>query len=138
MSNSDSYMPTPGTDRVYLDFYSLKEAPFSITPDPQFLFLAKTHQNAIDKLDYAIKNRMGFIVLTGEVGTGKTTICRYFLDQIDQTAKTVYIINPSLSGKEIIISILDDIGITYPRNASKKDLIGFLNNYLLSDLSMSS
>ena len=133
MSNSDSYMPTPGTDRVYLDFYSLKEAPFSITPDPQFLFLAKTHQNAIDKLDYAIKNRMGFIVLTGEVGTGKTTICRYFLDQIDQTAKTVYIINPSLSGKEIIISILDDIGITYPCNASKKDLIGFLNNYLLSD-----
>jgi len=133
MSNSDPYTPAPGTNRVYLDFYSLNEAPFSITPDPQFLFFAKTHQNAIDKLDYGIKNRMGFIVLTGEVGTGKTTICRYFLDQIDKTAKTVYIINPSLSGKEIIISILDDIGITHPQDASKKDLIDFLNSYLLSD-----
>jgi len=133
MNNPESYIPLPGTDRVYLDFYSLNEAPFSITPDPQFLYLAKTHQAAIDKLNYGIKNRMGFIVLTGEVGTGKTTICRYFLDQLDQTAKTVYIINPSLSGKELITCILDDIGITYPSNASKKDLISSLNNYLLSE-----
>ncbi len=70
----------PARERVYLDFYNLDEAPFSITPDPEYLFYSVTHQNAINKLLYGINSRMGFLLLVGEVGTGKTTFCRSLLD----------------------------------------------------------
>ncbi|MCG7852106.1 MAG: AAA family ATPase, partial [Methanosarcinaceae archaeon] len=119
-------------NRVYLDFYDLKEPPFSITPDPAFLFLSNTHQSVIDKILHGIKSRMGFILLTGEVGTGKTTICRSILDSLYGEAETAYIINPSLSGRELISNILDDFGIKYPPDSSKKVLIEHLNLFLLS------
>jgi general secretion pathway protein A len=119
-------------DRVYLDFYKLREMPFAITPDPAFLFLSNTHQSVIDKILHGIRSRMGFILLTGEVGTGKTTLCRSILDNLDGEAETAYIINPSLSGKELISNILDDLGIKCPPNSSKKDLIDKLNLFLLS------
>ena len=121
-----------GKDRVYLDFYQLKEAPFSITPDPEFLFFSNTHQSVFDKMLYGITNRMGFILLTGEVGTGKTTICRSILDRLGDMAEMVYIINPSLSGTELISSILDDLGVGYAPGAAKKDLIDHLNRFALS------
>ena len=121
-----------GKDRVYLDFYNLKESPFSITPDPEFLYFSNTHQSVIDKTLYGITNRMGFILLTGEVGTGKTTICRSILDRLDGKAEMVYIINPFLSGRELISSILDDLGIEYSPDSSKKDLIDHLNRFALS------
>ncbi len=127
-----AFLPEFDKDRVYLDFYNLKEIPFSITPDPEFIFLSHTHQVVIDKILYGIKTRMGFIILSGEVGTGKTTICRSILDSLDGSAETVYIINPSLSGKEIISGILDDLGINCPSDSSKKDLIDLLNRFLLS------
>ncbi len=127
-----AFLPEFDKDRVYLDFYDLKEVPFSITPDPEFIFLSHTHQVVIDKILYGIKTRMGFIILSGEVGTGKTTICRSILDSLDGSAETVYIINPSLSGKEIISGILDDLGINCPPDSSKKDLIALLNRFLLS------
>ena len=119
-------------NRVYLDFYDLKEPPFSITPDPAFLFLSNTHQSVIEKILHGIRSRMGFILLTGEVGTGKTTICRSVLDSLDGEAETAYIINPSLSGRELILTILDDFGIKYPPDSSKKILIEHLNLFLLS------
>ncbi len=119
-------------ERVYLDFYNLDEAPFSITPDPEYLFYSLTHQNAINKLLYGIDSRMGFLLLVGEVGTGKTTICRSLLDNLADKAYTVYIINPSLSGTELISSILDDLGISYSKKASKKELIDALNTFFLS------
>jgi len=122
----------PARERVYLDFYNLNEAPFSITPDPEYLFFSATHQNAINKLLYGINGRMGFLLLVGEVGTGKTTICRSLLDSLESKASTVYLINPSLSGTELISSILDDLGITYPKDASKKELINALNNFFLT------
>ncbi len=127
-------MHTSGTvrDRVYLDFYNLKEIPFAITPDPAFLFLSNTHQSVIDKILHGIRSRMGFILLTGEVGTGKTTLCRSILDSLDGDAETAYIINPSLSGRELISNILDDLGIKCPPHSSKKDLIDKLNLFLLS------
>jgi type II secretory pathway predicted ATPase ExeA/cell division septation protein DedD len=126
-STSDS-----ARERVYLDFYNLNEAPFSITPDPEYLFYSVTHQNAINKLLYGINSRMGFLLLVGEVGTGKTTICRSLLDNLEDKASTVYIINPSLSGSELISSILDDLGITCPKGASKKELIDALNSFFLA------
>jgi general secretion pathway protein A len=126
-SNIDS-----AKERVYLDFYNLDEAPFSITPDPEYLFYSVTHQNAINKLLYGINSHMGFLLLVGEVGTGKTTICRSLLDKLADKAYTVYIINPSLSGTELLSSILDDLEIPYSKEASKKELIDALNTFFLS------
>jgi len=130
MSGVISQFTTP--DRLYLDFYNLKEPPFSITPDPSFFYLSDTHQSVLEKILYGITSRLGFVLLIGEVGTGKTTICRCILDTLGENAKTVYIINPSLSGKEIISTILDDLGVDYQSNSTKKDLICSLNNFLLS------
>lgn len=128
----EGYISGSGKDRVYLDFFNLKEAPFSITPDPEFLYFSNTHQSVIDKTLYGINNRMGFILLTGEVGTGKTTICRSIIDSLDGKVEMVYIINPSLSGRELMSSILDDLGIDYTPGSSKKDLIDKLNRFSLS------
>ena len=116
---------------VYLDFFGFQEAPFAITPDPGFLFLSRTHQSVIEKLLYGINNRSGFVLLTGEVGTGKTTICRTILDRLEGKAETVYIINPSLSGVEILAAILDDLGVAFSTDATKKDLMDRLNAFLL-------
>jgi general secretion pathway protein A len=121
-----------GSPRIYADYYQLKDVPFSITPDPEFLFLSETHATVIEKIHYAIQCRMGFMLLTGEVGTGKTTLCRALLDQLEGKARTVYIINPSLSGLEILAAILEDLGITCHPNASKKELTDQLNQFLLA------
>ncbi len=133
MKSADTTLSETGRERVYLDFYHLDQAPFSITPDPDFLFYSDTHQNAINKLLYGINSRMGFLLLVGEVGTGKTTICRAILDTLNEKAETVYIINPSLSGTELLSSVLDDLGIPCSTGASKKELIGTLNQYLLAE-----
>ncbi len=121
----------PAVLRPYLDFYGLARPPFTITPDPEFLFSSSTHKTVFEDILYGIEAGMGFILLIGEVGTGKTTLCRAILDKLEGKAETVYIINPSLSGLEIIEAILDDLGITYPLKASKKELVDYLNRFLL-------
>ena len=131
MENLENRPEKAGKSRVYIDFYKLKEPPFSITPDPEFLFLSQTHQSVIERVLYSMDTRMGFILLSGEVGTGKTTICRSIIDTLSAKAEIVYIINPSLSGRALIESILDDLAIQYVADASKKDLIDQLNNFLL-------
>ena len=122
---------TPG--RVYMAYFQFKCPPFAITPDPEFLFLSETHRNAIEKIQYGIQSRQGFMLLTGEVGTGKSTLCRVILDLLQADAQTVYIINPSLSGRELIATILDDLGVARSGAASKKTLIDQLNTYLLAN-----
>ncbi|MCG6906115.1 MAG: AAA family ATPase [Desulfobacteraceae bacterium] len=122
----------PHLQRVYLEFYRLREPPFAITPDPEFLFLSQTHLSAIDKILYGIQSRMGVILLSGEVGTGKTTLCRVLLDRLEDRAVTVYLINPSFSGRELIAAILEDLGRPCPADATKKDLIDALNRFLLA------
>ncbi len=131
MENYDHRPEEANKSRVYIDFYKLKEPPFSITPDPEFLFLSQTHQSVMERVLYSIDSKMGFILLSGEVGTGKTTICRSIIDTLNPTAEIVYIINPSLSGRALIASILDDLSIAYDADSSKKDLIDRLNSYLL-------
>lgn len=119
-------------ERVYADFFNLRGVPFSITPDPRFLFLADTHQGVLEKITYGIQGRMGFMLLTGEVGTGKTTMCRVLLDRLENSARTVYVINPSLSGLEMIACILEDLGIEGPAPGSRKEALDRLNHFLLS------
>ena len=131
MENFENHPGKASKSRVYIDFYKLTEPPFSITPDPEFIFLSQTHQSVLERVLYSMDIRMGFILLSGEVGTGKTTICRSIIDTLSARADIVYIINPSLSGKALIASILDDLGLQYIADASKKDLIDQLNNFLL-------
>jgi general secretion pathway protein A len=88
-----------------LDYYRLREAPFNITPDPRFLFFSEKHQEAFNHLLYGIRERKGFIELTGEVGAGKTTICRKLLEELGPNYKTALILNPCLTGDQLLQAI---------------------------------
>ena len=90
---------------MYLDYFGLEEAPFSIAPDPRYLFMSERHREALAHLLYGVNGDGGFVVLTGEVGTGKTTICRFFLNQVPKTTDVAFIVNPKLSAKELLASI---------------------------------
>ncbi len=127
-----NYTTIPDDHCLYLNYYKLKEQPFSITPDPEFLYLSQTHRSVLDRVLFGIQAGYGFILITGEVGTGKTTLCRSILNILKDKVNTAYLINPSISGRELIASILDDLGIEYQENATKKDLLKRLNGYLLS------
>ena len=118
--------------RLYLDYYNLKESPFSITPDPEFLYMSSSHRPVIEKILYGINARMGFLLLIGEVGAGKTTLCRTILDELTGKAETAYIINPSLSEVGLIQSILDDPSIEHAEASSKKELLDLLNRFLIT------
>lgn len=128
-------MTLPGVlEEMYLDFYGLKEKPFSLTPDPQFLYLSESHRTAIESLLYGIRQREGFMVVTGDIGTGKTTICRSLLEKLDGNVKTAVIFNSFLTEGELLRAILQDLGFkTIGR--SKTERIDALNRYLLEQLS---
>src|SRR5512136_2061385 len=97
---------------MYLEFYGFREKPFSLTPDPRFVFLSKPHQEAFAHLLYGINNRAGFIALTGEVGSGKTTVLRALLSQLDADHhRTALIFNPCLSPPELLQTINREFGI---------------------------
>lgn len=117
---------------MYQHFYGLREMPFNITPDPKFLFLAPTHQEALQHLRYGIAEQKGFIVLTGEVGCGKTTICRKLLEELDPgKVETALILNPRLSQSELVQAILRELEVE-PVKGSHQDLLDQLNGHLLS------
>ncbi len=117
---------------MYQEFYGLREMPFNITPDPKFLYLAPTHQEALQHLRYGIAEKKGFIVLTGEVGCGKTTICRKLLEELEgQNVETALILNPRLSETELVQAILRELGLV-PVRGSHQDLLDQLNHHLLS------
>jgi general secretion pathway protein A len=119
---------------MYQEFYGLREKPFSLTPDSQFLYLSESHRTAIDSFLYGIDQRAGFVVMTGDAGTGKTTICRATLEKIDKNVKTAVIFNSLLSERELLVSILQDFGLA-SKGRSKKELIDELNKFLLDQLS---
>src|SRR5687768_17106356 len=97
---------------MYLSFYGLREAPFAPTPDPKFLFQSARHREALAQLIYGVRERKGFIVLTGEVGTGKTTLLRTLLDRIDPAAHRVaFVHNSALSTDGLIEYVLQDWGV---------------------------
>ena len=119
---------------MYKEFYGLREKPFTLTPDPQFLYLSESHRTAIDSLHYGIEQREGFIVITGDIGTGKTTICRAFLEKLDKNVKTAVIFNSFLTEEELLESILLDFGFS-SKGRTKKERIDALNKLLIYFLS---
>ncbi len=116
---------------MYTDFFGLNEKPFSITPDPRYLYLTRRHADALAHLIYGISESGGFIQLTGEVGTGKTTLIRSLLEQLPKKAKIAVILNPNLSAHEFLQAICVELHILLPPKQSKSELISALNNYLL-------
>ncbi len=118
---------------MYKEYFGLKEVPFSIAPDPQFLYMSERHREALAHLIYGMKADSGFVLLTGEVGTGKTTVCRCLLGQISDVTEIAFILNPKLSVIELLATICDELGISYPQhNGSVKIFIDLINIYLLN------
>lgn len=117
---------------MYNDYYNLKENPFSITADPDFFFTSSKHSEAFSHLVYGINQRKGILLVTGEIGTGKTTLCRSLLNQVDDKTHTALILNPSFSETQLLRMILHDFNI-HTRARSKFDLIDRLNEFLLEE-----
>jgi general secretion pathway protein A len=118
---------------MYLSFFGLLEKPFAITPDPRYLYLSARHAEALAHLLYGINEAGGFVQLTGEVGTGKTTIIRSLLAQTPKNAEIALILNPRMTAPEFLLTICEELGIGVPDEAtnSRKDLVDILNHYLL-------
>lgn len=119
---------------MYENFYRLKEKPFNMTPDPKFFFPSAKHTEALDSLIYAISERKGFVVITGEIGAGKTTVCRTLLSKLEPNTKVALITNTYVNAKELLMGILDEFGIEY-KPASKARLLAKLNAFLIEQLS---
>jgi type II secretory pathway predicted ATPase ExeA len=125
---------------MYEAYYGFSEKPFSLTPDPKYLYRSQSHGNAFDLLQYAIRRREGFAVVTGDIGTGKTTLCRALLEQIDRTTFTALVLNPFLTEEDLLRRILQDFGVISREeikvgriaNVTKQELIEALYDFLLS------
>jgi len=118
---------------MYLSFFGLNEKPFAITPDPRYLYLSERHAEALAHLMYGINEAGGFVQLTGEVGTGKTTIVRSLLAQAPKNAEIALILNPRMTPPEFLLTICEELGIGVPDDSSGslKDLVDILGGYLL-------
>src|SRR3979490_675762 len=118
---------------MYLTFFGLNEKPFAITPDPRYLYLSERHAEALAHLLYGFNEAGGFVQLTGEVGTGKTTIVRSLLAQTPKNAEIALILNPKMTAPEFLLTICEELGIGVPDTApgSLKDLVELLPDDLL-------
>jgi type II secretory pathway predicted ATPase ExeA len=125
---------------MYEHYYGFTEKPFSLTPDPKYLYRSESHANAFDLLQYAVRRREGFVVVTGDIGTGKTTLCRALLEEIDRTTFTALVLNPFLSEEELLKRILQDFGVISREDVkagrlarvTRQELIDALYDFLLS------
>ena len=125
---------------MYEDYYGFTEKPFSLTPDPKYLYKSVSHAGAFELLQYAIRRREGFMVVTGDIGTGKTTLCRAVMGQLDRKTFTALVLNPFLSEDDLLRLILQDFGVVSREEikrgrlagVSKQELIDTLNEFLLS------
>ncbi len=118
---------------MYNHHFGLAEAPFSIAPDPRYLYLSEQHREALAHLAYGIGDHGGFVVLTGEVGTGKTTVCRCLLQQVPEHLDIAVIVNPKLDSHELLQTICEELGVACAEeNPTSKQLLDALNQFLLS------
>jgi len=117
---------------MYKEYFGLKDLPFSIAPDPNYLYMSEKHREALAHLIYGIRSEGAFVLLTGEVGAGKTTICRCMLEQMPDNCDSAFIINPRLTDVELLASICEELGIKYPEDAtSVKIFVDLINRRLL-------
>jgi general secretion pathway protein A len=117
---------------MYQSYFGLAEAPFSIAPDPRYLYMSERHQEALAHLLYGVNGSGGFVLLTGEVGAGKTTVCRCLLEQIPESCDVAYIFNPRQTVEELLATICAEFGIVVPSgNTSVKVFVDCINTYLL-------
>jgi general secretion pathway protein A len=125
---------------MYEDYYGFTEKPFSLTPDPKYLFKSASHASAFELLQYAVRRREGFVVITGDIGTGKTTLCRALLEQVDRKTFTALVLNPFLSEEDLLRLVLQEFGVVSRdeirrgrlAGVTKQELIETLNEFLLS------
>ena len=118
---------------MYLEFYGLKQAPFDLTPNPRLLFHSGKHREAINHLLYGIRERKGFVQLTGEVGAGKTTLCRAMLEQLDGRFSTAVILNPVLNANELMKAIATEFGLE-AGNRDRLDAVAAISGFLLKQV----
>lgn len=118
---------------MYHDFYGFSESPFNLTPNSKFFFSSTKHMEALSTLVYAIKERKGFVVITGNIGSGKTTVCRALLNQLDSKTQTALITNTHISGRDLLMAILEELEVEFT-SGSKSRLLSRLNEYLIEQL----
>ncbi|MEO7056961.1 MAG: AAA family ATPase, partial [Caldimonas sp.] len=120
---------------MYMRFFGLKQEPFSLAPDPRYLYMSKRHREALAHLLYGVGGGGGFVLLSGEIGAGKTTVCRCFLEQIPKRCNVAYIFNPKLTVLELVTSICDEFRIpvqpAHGQQATVKLYVDALNEFLL-------
>jgi general secretion pathway protein A len=120
---------------MYLEFFGLREKPFGLTPDPKFLFFSEKHREGLDHLLYGIHQKEGFVLISGNTGTGKTTLCRALLERLDpQEVSTALILNPLLNEEELLRAVLEDFNLP-AKGRTRKELLDELNGFLLETLS---
>ncbi|RJG21395.1 ExeA family protein [Massilia cavernae] len=117
---------------MYTHFFSLKQPPFAIAPDPRYLFMSERHREALAHLLFGVGSGGGFVLLTGEIGAGKTTVCRCFLEQIPENCELAYIFNPRLSVAELLQSVCEEFHIPLPAGDSVKGYVDAINRHLLA------
>ncbi len=118
---------------MYNRHYGFSEPPFNMTPNPRFFFQSTKHTEALSTMIYAIEQRKGFVVISGEIGSGKTTVCRALLNQLDAQTETALITNTHLTAKDLICTVLEEFGVEY-KPGSKARLLSQLNQYLIDQL----
>jgi len=120
---------------LYEAFYGLREKPFSLTPNPGYVFYTESYLAALEQIRFGLEQKEGFLLLTGLVGTGKTTLCRELLGVLDpRKYRTALLFNPFLNAHEMLQALLSEFGCNYPPGASRKELLDRLNRYLLAQL----
>jgi general secretion pathway protein A len=116
---------------MYTNYFQLKQAPFSIAPDPRYLFMSERHREALAHLLFGVGSGGGFVLLTGEIGAGKTTVCRCFIEQVPDDCRLAYIFNPKLTVEELLQTICDEFRIQVAGAAGVKAYVDAINAYLL-------
>lgn len=117
---------------MYTSHYGLADSPFSIAPDPRYLFMSQQHREALAHLMYSIRGEGGFVLLTGEVGAGKTTLCRCFLEQLPAHCDVAFVINPKLTVPELLATLCEELRIALPAGHGNKTCIDLINKHLLA------
>src|SRR5688572_12070758 len=120
---------------MYETFFGLNDKPFSLTPNPRYVYYSQQYREAEGQLLYGINNREGFMVVTGQPGTGKTTLCRDLLEKLDRNKiQSALVFNPFLNAHEMLSALLSEFGVTAPPQASRKELLDRLNQFLLAQI----